>query len=80
MRLRLERIDASYKTQGKDTLIELITNVYDDYKKRVDYKKKLGNKEDADIFDTFVRQVGGFWFVRTWTPFKNSQCLIMYIN
>ena len=48
--LRLERIRARLEEHKKDTLIELITNMHDNFKRYVEEERKKGNKGDAPIF------------------------------
>ena len=57
MRFRLERIKAKYEPDGKDTLVELLTTVYDDFDEKLDGERRKGNVEDAEILDSFVKQV-----------------------
>ena len=57
MRFRLERIKAKYEPDGRDTLIELLTTVFDDFDEKLDEERKKGNVEDAEILDSFVEQV-----------------------
>ena len=57
MRFRLERIKAKYEPDGRDTLIELLTTVFDDFDEKLDEEIKKGNVEDAEILDSFVKQV-----------------------
>ena len=57
MRFRLERIKAKYEPDGRDTLTELLTTVFDDFDEKLDKERKRGNVEDAEILDSFVKQV-----------------------
>ena len=57
MRFRLERIKAKYEPDGKDALVELLTTVYDDFDEKLDRERRKGNVEDAEILDSFVKQV-----------------------
>ena len=56
-RLRLERIKVRLEEHKKDTLIELITNVHDNFKRYVEEERKKGKRGDAPIFNSFVKQV-----------------------
>ena len=60
-RFRLERIKAKYEQEDKDTLVELITNVHDNFKAKIDDKEReKRNQVEADEYESFVDQVGVF--------------------
>ena len=56
--LRLERIRARLEEHKKDTLIELITNIHDNFKRYVEEERKKEIKEmHQSSFNSFVKQV-----------------------
>ena len=57
----MERIKAKYEQEDKDTLVELITNVHDNFKAKIDDKEReKRNQVEADEYESFVDQVGVF--------------------
>ena len=56
----MERIKAKYEQEDKDTLVELITNVHDNFKAKIDKEKEKRNQVEADEYESFVDQVGVF--------------------